>query len=224
MNAIRTGLLLVALGAAYGQAPEFDVATVKASPAGDGHGGAHNHHGQVRMTNMPLKSYIEMAYGVKEYQLSGPDWLATERYDVLANASPDTPDEQIQQMMQALLGKWFKLAVHRESKVLPVYTLVVAKGGLKLRQLDQTATQSSRGKTQVSGRITMAQLADFLSAVADYGVVDRTGLQGVFEVDLEWSAENPLEAAVQEQAGLKLEAKKLPVDVLIVDRVSRPVF
>ena len=90
--------------------------------------------GRINYPYMTLKSLLTTAYDVKSFQISGPAWLDTERFDVTATLPPDTTKEQFRIMLQNLLAERFKLAVHKESKEMPVYSLIVAKGGPKLKE------------------------------------------------------------------------------------------
>src|SRR5262249_54957220 len=116
------GLSYFAFAQSSTNRPEFEVASVKPSkPAGDGPvmirmGGDP---GRIDYTNMSLKMLITRAYGVKDYQVTGPDWMDSERFDVTATHPPNTPREQVQAMLQTLLEDRFKMTVHKEKKVLP---------------------------------------------------------------------------------------------------------
>ncbi|MBZ5727500.1 MAG: TIGR03435 family protein [Acidobacteriia bacterium] len=312
MRAVAGVFLTVLTQAAFGQAgapPSFDVASVKqAAPPTDGRimrrmGGDA---GMVNYTNVTLKMLIARAYDVKDYQVSGPEWLETEGYDVVAKLPPGTPKEQIPQMLQTLLAERFKVELHRENKTLPMYALVVAKNGPKLKEAEPdapadgagasggraAATAGSgpayaavggRGKTlsgpggpggpgtnmnmnfgpkgrQMSGKMTMAQLANALGNLTGRPVTDLTEQKGVYEVELNWtpddreqggmglgkmaamggpapggaaSGDGPhaapeaqdsgptIFAALQEKLGLKLDPRKGPVEILVIDRAEK---
>jgi uncharacterized protein (TIGR03435 family) len=142
---ISAGLALAA-GAALGQTtapgPEFEVASVKpAAPldrgqilSGQAHVGMRIDAARVDIGFMSLADLIRVAYRVKPYQVSGPDWMASERFDVLAKLPEGASREQVPEMLQALLADRFKLTVHRESKEHAVYALVVGKNGPKLKE------------------------------------------------------------------------------------------
>ena len=141
---VCAGLALLTAGAAFGQTPAappaFEVASVKPAPppadpdelrvqiGGD--------PGMIDYENVSLKMMIARAYEMKEFQISGPDWLETARFDILAKVPPNAPKGQTPLMLQNLLAERFKLKVHREQKVMPVYAMVVAKGGLKVKPLE----------------------------------------------------------------------------------------
>jgi len=216
---------------------QFDVATVKQSPPPTGDSYNINlgtvRNGKVTLTNTTLSDCIRFAYGlVYEDQISGPDWIKFKeiRFDIVAQAPPETPREQLLLMLQTLLAERLKLALHHEQKELSFLALVVGKSGSKLRTAKPDA--GAPGGPMVLGRIvsnqmSMSQLASLISRFERQTVVDMTGLTGLFDVDLQWTSERigapttdekpSIYTAVQEQLGLKLEPRKGPLDVLVVD-------
>jgi uncharacterized protein (TIGR03435 family) len=146
----RIGLMAFALVLAYGQTGEkaltFDVASVKpaAAPVADGRGMIRmagpsggpgtKEPGRIHYPYMSLKNLLMTAYDVKGFQIVGPSWLDTERYDITATMPPDTTKEQFHVMLQNLLAERFKLTLHRETKELPMFSLVVAKNGPKMKE------------------------------------------------------------------------------------------
>jgi uncharacterized protein (TIGR03435 family) len=118
---MRTTILLALLTCHLAQAQTFDVASVKPS------------------IPPTLKNLLMNAYDVKNYQITGPSWLDTERFDINATMPPDTTKEQFRVMLQNLLAERFKLTIHWETKELPVYSLVVNKGGPKLNESEPSA-------------------------------------------------------------------------------------
>jgi uncharacterized protein (TIGR03435 family) len=147
--------LIIAAGAAFGQtAPSnltFEVATVKPSPPLDmaklqelaragrtPRFGPHIDTSQAAYTYMSLKELIANAYKVKEYQISGPAWLATERFDIVAKLPDGASKDDAPTMLQALLAERFKLAAHRDTQEQPVFALVVGKDGPKLKESPAT--------------------------------------------------------------------------------------
>jgi uncharacterized protein (TIGR03435 family) len=153
---IGAGLALAA-GAAMGQTPAagpaFEVASVKpAAPldriqmlSGQIHIRMKIDAARVDIGSMSLAELIRVAYRVKQYQVSGPDWMASERFDVLAKLPEGGSREQVPEMLQALLAERFKLAVHRESKEHAVYALVVGKNGPKLKESEPDADAPAGG-------------------------------------------------------------------------------
>ncbi|HXB74485.1 MAG TPA: TIGR03435 family protein [Candidatus Acidoferrales bacterium] len=138
---LAVGMVVVTAGAAFGQSAatplSFEVASIKpAAPPVDGRlmvrmGGDP---GRLDYNNVSIKDLIRQAYGVKDYQISGPDWMASTRFDVVAKLPADTPRSKVPEMLQALLAERFKVTIHRETKELPMYALVVGKNGPKMKE------------------------------------------------------------------------------------------
>jgi uncharacterized protein (TIGR03435 family) len=178
------------------------------------------------------------------------DAVGTTLYDIAAEAPGDEPltMERARPMLRALLAERFQLKLHRETREVPIYALTIGKGGSKLKESAPDAKASLRFlmgglRARVEApKESMAQLASYLSDEAGRPVVDQTGLTGSYEVKLEWIRDQPqaipgvappaaappdvtgpsLFTAIQEQLGLKLEPKKGPIDMLIVDRAEKP--
>ncbi len=202
-------------------------------------------------TNASLASLAIMAYGLRPYQFSGPGWMESERFEVTAKEPPGATAAQVRIMLQNLLATRFKLAVHRGTKEMPVYQLTVAPGGPLLTNTASSSSPAAvPGETETrepdgfhaepgarismaigngGGRIvttaeTMGQLAQLLEAPLHEPVIDGTGLTGKFAFRLEWvqaDAQNTLAEALKTQLGLKLEHKKGPIDILIVDHAEK---
>jgi uncharacterized protein (TIGR03435 family) len=242
------------------QAPAFEVAAIRPNKSGSSHSHTGFNNGRFTAENAPLKTLLQYdAYGIPEPQiLGGPSWLSSERFDIDAKAD-DAVAAQIaklnheqtnlmeRQMVQQLLADRFKLVVHRETKELPVYALVIAKGGPKLIQAKDTGggtgTTSNSGKLTATG-VTMTRVAQTLTQILarELGriVIDKTGIQGKYDLALTWTPENNSAAigsasndnsassgpsiftALQEQLGLKLESTKAPVEVLVIDHIEEP--
>lgn len=238
----RRIVLLVAAGIVGARAQSFEVASVKAVPVLNWDLYRINlgtiKNDTVTLTNASLADCIRFAYGLtSDLQLSGPDWIKSKevRYDIVAKALPDAPREQILQMMQALLTERFKLALHREKKELAYYALVVAKGGSKMHEASDapvSATPAIQGQLRiVSNSMPMSTVATLLSRYMRAFVVDQTGLKGPFEVKLVWTPDDRPVAddergpsvftAVGEQLGLRLESRKGPMEVLVVDHAEK---
>ena len=277
MRSIRFSLFLfpflVSVPSAQVPAPDidklqFEVASVKPNKTGDPNSALRlQPGGRIVATNVALRLLIRNLYNVQAEQIAGaPDWIESERFDIEAKADreyppqADAPAPELLAMMRNLLADRFKLVVHRESREMPVYLLVMAKAdktlGPQMRRVDvDCAAETARamaarrggapppsdpnkmppcGMRMRSGNVTargttLPQLARNLSQFLGRSVVDRTGLGGAFDMDLEWAPEQTPNApgpsiftAVQEQLGLKLDSQRAPVDVLVVDRVERP--
>jgi uncharacterized protein (TIGR03435 family) len=201
--------------------------------------------GRITCENMTLRNRVQRAYGLRTYGLSAPDWMSSARFDIVAAAPPNTTTEQARLMWQNLLADRFKLRVHRETKELPLYALVVGNLGLKLTEAppDDPAAPGSDVRTASGGvsgssgsasmhmseeKMTMPMVADFLSRSLDRPVVDETGLRGRYKISLEWQAEDSpastaegaagpsIFTAIQEQLGLKMDPRKGPVEILVL--------
>jgi uncharacterized protein (TIGR03435 family) len=197
--------------------------------------------------NVQVRSLIMSAFHLVMFdQLSGlPPWADNENFDVEAKLDPDNADafqklpnedknRQYDLMLQSLLTDRFKLAIRREQKELPVYNLVIAKGGCKLK--DASASEKGNGFSMGMGRlegkaVSIQSLVLSLSNPVGRLIIDKTGLTGKYEINLTWAwndqpgsanAGPSLFSALQDQLGLKLEPAKAPVDVVVVDHLERP--
>jgi uncharacterized protein (TIGR03435 family) len=308
------GLVVFMCCAAWAQtaenSPAFEVASVKPAAPITGNvirvmmrgGPGTPDPGQITYTNVTVKNVLMNAYGVKGFQISGPGWLDSERYDIVAKVPRGATKAEFMVMLQNLLAERFKLTLHREKKDLPMYALVVGKNGPKLKEsVDEPAPKESDAPkaggpadgpivmrrlpmgndgfpvlppgagragmmiSRLSGNAhmaangqTMAGLAEMLSGQLDLPVVDMTGLTGKYDYTLTFAPEggvrlpagiapsppagpppgdggggmpdasapdaqsNPsLFTALQEQLGLKLEQRKGPVDLLVIDHLER---
>lgn len=223
----RMPVLLKRPGAEKKGPMAFEVASVKrAAPAPGASSSMNTQAGRLTCTNCSLKKLILAAYGVHDFQVSAPDWINTETYEIAATMSLGASGDDVQMMMQALLAERFKLAVHRESKELPMFALVQAKGGAKLQEVEFAggSTSSGRGSLKATS-IPMSKLADWLSGQVGRPVRDFTGLSGVYDLAMQWTAETEngpdLFTAMTQQLGLRLEARKGPVQMIVVDHVEK---
>ena len=286
MNAMnRTAIAILTAGAAFAQnspkpdaspRPEFEVATIRPSAQGLQEGvtaGVRIDGAQFRATTLTLKDYIGMAYRVKLYQISGPDWIASDRFDIAATLPPGAAN-QVPEMMQHLLEERFQIKIHHDKKDFPVYVLEVAKGGLKMQESapvpnaeDAKASLTIAGSGSAQGisvnlgrgssysfannkfeakRVTMATLAATLERFLDRPIVDMTDLTGTYDLSLPVTDEDyrimliraGLNAGValppqalrlldgastpslfeaMQNLGLKLDARKAPLDTIVVD-------
>jgi uncharacterized protein (TIGR03435 family) len=234
--------LLMATGFVIVDAQSFEVASVKVPQVMSGQPFNLDlgtiQHNTVTLTNVSLADCINFAYGLSsDFQLSGLEWITSKefRYDIVAKTAPGTTQDQALQMMRALLAERFKLALHREQRVLSYYALVVAKGGPKMHEATDTpasAPAGVQGQLRItSSRMPMSWVANVLSRSMHALVVDQTTLEGDFEVKLVWTPDDrPIPddergasvfTAVEEQLGLKLASRKGPMEVLIVDHAEK---
>jgi uncharacterized protein (TIGR03435 family) len=200
-----------------------------------------------------LFSLVAFAYNLRDVQLSGgPAWVRSdvlahsELYQVIAKAPGDSPPPMnvFRQMLQGLLADRFQLRIHHGQKELPIYNLVVAKGGAKLKESPRRDERSNfqafaigrLGVRIVATDVTMQELIDHqLSGYTDRPIFDQTGLTAPYDFTLQIVVENSppeqeislndppaLVSAVREQLGLKLEPSKAPFDTIVIDRAERP--
>jgi uncharacterized protein (TIGR03435 family) len=178
-----------------------------------------------------LSFFIQYAYGLQPFQIvGGPDWMATERYDINATQPESTIDFALMpRMLQAALTDRFRMSVTRGTRDTQGYALV-STGRPRLTPSKPDDVQNSRGPTGqlISTKATMQQLASFLARATASPVVNRTGLDGAYNFTLKWTPD-PLEpngvsifTALQEQLGLKLEQALAPIDMLVIERAARP--
>jgi uncharacterized protein (TIGR03435 family) len=262
--------------------PAFEAASIKPAkpsarqrrPGLEGGPGTSD-PGRIRYSNISLRDLIMVAYRVRGFQLSATDAKALDAktFELIAQLPPDATQAQLRIMLQNLLTERFHLALHRERKLMPVYTLVIAKGGPKLTDSAEktdavdaddfdplppappnelevhddgypnvparegswlVALRSGYARTHQLNA-SMADLAGILSNQLEKPVIDATGLKGRYEFTLSWLAAVPaspptaspadpgpdLFAAVQQQLGLKLEASRATVEVLVIDHFDR---
>jgi uncharacterized protein (TIGR03435 family) len=265
----------------FGQ--QFEVASIRPStgPNGD-HVDAKVHidGSRISCTYLSLTDYISAAYKVKIYQISGPDWLAGERFDISATLPAGATEGQVPDMLKALLADRFQMKFHMEKKDFPVYGLEIAKSGLKATESAEDSKSDAadakapvnvsatggRGGVNVNlghgsyftladnkfeaRKLTMASLAETLARFEDRPVVDMTGVEGKYDLDLQFTPEDytamlirsaiaagvvlPPEAikaleyssgdsllGALEKVGLKLERRKAPLDVVVIDHIAR---
>jgi uncharacterized protein (TIGR03435 family) len=230
MRKIVASLVLAAR--AFAQPSAFEAATIKPSKEAFGSSHWNSHPGIMMLAGDTLKGLICIAYHLKDNQVSGgPKWLEGDRFDINAKAEGPADDPQMLKMLQALLADRFQLVFHHEEKIASAYGLVVTKNGLKIKPVEGatgSSSKSSPGLISAKG-ITMAKFADVISRQVKSPVTDLTGVPGAYDFTLEWSTDgdasdvlSALLAALQDQLGVKLEMRKLPLDVLVIDRAEKP--
>ncbi len=286
MDLCRTITLPILLASlSFAQAPprlEFEVASIRPSGSYADSGGkvslgVHIDGAQVRFSSLSLREYLASAYGTKAQMISGPDWTASQTFDISATLPAGSTPAQIPEMLQALLADRFHVKLHNEKKEFPVYALLFGKGTLKLKESppDSGAERDEpQGTTNVAAagseagvgvnlghgssyslannrfeaiRLTMAVFAANLERFADRPIVDMTGLPGKYDFAVDLTPEDArammMRAAIQagvtlppeamrmaaenssggglsdalQQVGLRLEPRKAPLDVIVVD-------
>lgn len=219
---------------------EFEVASVrKADPSREqiDFGPA-----SLTMQHIRLNAMIRWAYDVQEPQVIGPDWMRDVWFDVFAKTAGEVKLVDLRAMLRTLLAERFKLEVHRDHKELQALVLSLGKTGHKLEPATEAGSPSLQsGKLNVTGRgATVGELCDFISHEIRDPVIDQTGLTGRFNYFLDIEpyfteesrkvtdstgkppdAHAIIAAAIGKELGLKVESKKLTVDVIVVDRAEK---
>lgn len=278
MKRIIPAVAGLALTQLFGQStatPQFEVASVKPAPPPTGGRimmRMASDAGRLDWANVTLKACIAAAYRIKEYQISGPDWLTSERYNLVAKLPEGASSGQVPEMLQALLAERFKLKLHRDTKEQPIYALVVAKNGPKMKESDPSDAPprapggpgvgpggpGMRGRMMFrpgqleAKQMALPDFAELLARFVDRTVLDMTELKGLYDFKLDYTpdprvmqkmiagagmppggpppgagGEAPAESgpsiftAVQEQLGLKLDGRKAPVELLVIDHVEK---
>ena len=227
---------------AKGAHPSFEVASVRLSDPASHRQGINADGHRMTLHGQTVTSMMMFAYGRHPSMIvEGPPWRSEDRYDIDGVidllGQPDT--SQMQEIVQKMLASRFGLKLHREKRELRYYAVVVAKGGARLiKSPDQEAQPENYGKQVPGGmemkfdHFTVAHFALAMQYFVDRPLVDETGLADVYDFTLKWApgdaqgadADTPpgLFTAVQEQLGLKLDAKKGLVEVVVVDGLERP--
>ncbi len=284
MSAVK-GMVLIATIATVATAqtpgrPAFEVASIRPSAnsdriqQGDVAVGMHIDGAQVRVVAFNLKEYLAIAYRMKATQISGPEWISSERFDIAATIPEGGKTADLPEMFQALLAQRFQLKFHREKRDFQVYALLPGKGTLKLKEVlpdpNETATAAPidiKGGGSVNGvninygngssfsfvpntievrKLSMEAFARTIERFADRQVVDMTGLKGQYDFKVDISPDDYLPMLIHsainagvnlppdaakladghtaaglsdalQQVGLKLDARKTPLDVIVVD-------
>lgn len=232
--------------------PDFEVASIKPSaryqdpnaPTGVWNEGSHE---RLRLLDMSLQAIMAEAYDVRDYEISGPHWIETAHYDIVAKVPSEIaqlPDEQRTGQMQAeliaLLAQRFQLQVHTETREMDAYVLAPDKHGVTLHLSGMPAGDwvhlDYRAGHLEATQMPMAQLVDVLTNLLHQPVTDATNVAQSFDIKLDWNpysllnqAEAPKDdprpsifTALQEQVGLKLSMRKVQAKVIVIDRVEMP--
>ncbi len=240
----RALVIILALAAACaGQSPKFDVASVKkvegGAPPGDIPRNMETTPGNFAMRNIALRFAIEWAWDLKDFEIIGPDWIkAEERYDIIAKAGHPASENEMRQMLQTLLQERFQMKIHRETKELPVYVLLPGKGEAKVKPAgpdDKPGLSGNAQGTTFTG-FPISRFTFMLTRRMDRPVLDQTGLKGIYTYTIDLSglgfAGRPAErqegeagpsifTTVQRDLGLRLEARKEPISMLVIDSANK---
>jgi uncharacterized protein (TIGR03435 family) len=227
--------------AAQGQdaGAEFEVATVK--PAAPNQPGFNIEPSAkvLTMRNVTLRQAIQFAWHLHEYQMSGgPKWVDSDGFDIvgksaesLVSLSFNDRTDRLRVMLRTLLAERFQLSMRRETKEVPAYALSVAKNGLQLKRIEPGGPQQIFGTPDrlVAKGSSIAEFAALLAAKFQHPVVDRTGIEGLYNFQVLFAPDtvpdSPYPAiftALQEQCGLRLDRATAPAEVFVIERAERP--
>ncbi len=211
--------------------PAFEVTSVKPSEPGQRGMATRNDPGRLILTNATLRFAIRFAFSVQDYQFAGaPKWVDSDRFDIEGKCAEAASFQQKLAMLQTLLADRFQMKFHHETREVPGYVLIAAKSSLKLTKPKNPdgPTSSSTGSTLVAGtNQTMAGLASLLSSNLERPVIDETGYRDRFDFRLNWRS-TPDEPAPSlftliQELGLRLEARRVPVEMFVIDNLEKPV-
>lgn len=216
--------------------PSFEVATVRADPGGDPDQGSWSRPGMgmFKADHVSLELLIHLAYDVDRKQIvNEPRWLATRLYDI--NARPESgvtlKRDELRPRLEDLLRQRFHLACHREMREEVGYAIVAAKRGPKLTPTHGAPFAGFRRNVN-PGHLeglnwSMIDLAKNIASLIARPVADRTGIEGGYDFSIRYAPDNATDStlpslftALEESCGLRLEAAKIPVEVLVIDSVD----
>ena len=249
---LRVILLMIAIPSVVGSSQSskpplaFEVAAVKPEPP-TGFGPSRSlvqfSPAGFAARNVTLKSLLQVAFSIQDFQISGgPSWLDSEKFYIDGRVDDSRPSHaDVLIMLQTLLTERFQLKFHHEAKEYSGYVLSVGRNGAKLKAVpNQTGGYSGGANGRLLGKRTIPQLCETLSGLLMKPVVDQTGLMGIYEFTLEWlpgeeqtgpetpppPPVNPLApslfTAIQEQLGLRLESRRVPINILVIDNAVKP--
>jgi len=244
---MRIAILATTLLLAQAVPPrQFDVASVKADTSRQGTTRRDEPQGMTYL-NITLGEFIRLAYGVQSYQIDGPAWItnngSSTRFDIVAKAAAPLTERERHAALVPLLAERFHLRLHRETRTLPVYSLVIDNGGPKFKEGDGGESRVEPDPATGAVRYAnypMSALAAVLSVMPSTGrpVLDRTGLPGKYTFtanlfdtpaglgaadakDAIRRSETPAFTALREQLGLKLDADRAAIEILVIDSADK---
>lgn len=238
---MRSAILSIAF-AGVAAAQSFTAASIRpsAAPINNEHDGKTEiTPGLLTMRDVNVDTCIKFAYGVQNSQIAGPGWMDSGdlHFDIQARTGAGTTTDQMRDMMKTLLAERFGLKFHHETREITAFAMTAPKGAAKLHE-SAPGTQPYRENTAISTiakALTMREFADFLSQPLHMPVIDQTGLSARYDFTLDFTAYLPHDgsavidngngiviSALQGELGLKMESKKLPIDVMVVDHIEQP--
>ena len=205
-----------------------------------------------RIRSAALRDLLTRAYQVRYIQFEGPSWLTSAQFDITAKVPPGATKEQFNLMLQDFLMQRFHVTLHHETKSFSAYNLVVEKRGVKLKQSDPEVSRYAKLASQNplagllgmknyggiiprpggflinGGGLPIGNLASIVESVINVPVLDKTGLTGFYDFEIEFAADDAagssalpsIFTALENEAGLKLEAVKAPFDVIVIDHID----
>ena len=228
-----------------GSDPAFEVATIKPSPPGAGGRSGSGHTRIFSAKNATVDNLLKIAYQVRDRQVEGaPAWMNETKFDI--EGIPDVPglpnDDQVRVMLRKLLADRFQLKMHTVQKTFPVYALTMEKNSLKPVKSDSALHRFAGIMTrqlpdgQMLGAFVYMRMPEFadvlMNFIPDRQIVDETGLQGPYDINLtvpasvlQSSDDNEKAVAFMEAlkpAGFKLVPKQAPLKVIVIDRLEKP--
>jgi uncharacterized protein (TIGR03435 family) len=239
-------ILLIAaawLAAQPAAVPSFEVASIRPASPDATDFGVDTDPGLLRVEAQTLRDMVRIAFGVNDSQVAGgPKWADSDRFDITGRANGPAGSKELLTMLQNLLADRFKLAIHRETKTAQGFALVVAKGGIKMQKSESTESNSTGGRGRIDAQgVSMSKFAERLNRAVRAPVEDATETPGGFNFTLTWSPDDPstkplapdrpavgdsnapsVFTALQEQLGLKLESRKVTMEVIVIDRAEKP--
>jgi uncharacterized protein (TIGR03435 family) len=230
--------LVLLLFAAVLPAQVFEVASIKPGDPGAMNWGYKEGDAGFTANNVPVRDLLLYAFDAKAYQISGgPKWIESAGYSIVAKLEKtdkpaphgDGMDPRLQAAMRALLAERFQLQFHRETKEVSGYALVPAKNGFHLTPAKAASGSSwnlGNGRASFS-HMPMPDLAEALARIVERPVVDATGISGAYDLKLAWAVDGTSDSrpslfGALEDLGLKLEGRKVPVPLIVIDRIEKP--
>jgi uncharacterized protein (TIGR03435 family) len=232
---IRVTVLTLAALSNLAAQPVFEAASIKPSLAP----GASEQldPGRLVITGVTLRALVQQAYSMSGFQTTGgPGWIDSDRFDIQVTAAGSNSREQLLVMLRALLADRFGLALHRETRALNGYSLSAEKGGTKLATSKETQTAMSlrplvrddgRGIRVILKKASMSRLANYISQSMDCPVIDKTEVTGFYDFQQDLTLDAPIDMRtiwleITPSLGLKLQPAKVPTEVLVIDRATKP--
>jgi uncharacterized protein (TIGR03435 family) len=190
------------------------------------------------MQDVTVATCIKWAYHVQDSQIVGPEWIRSEHFDITAKGDGPVPREQMKVMMKSLLAERFHLSFHQEPRTLKAYALVPSRGGTKLKpaaEADANSVIENSAVGFVAKSTTMQEFVDYIADPMEAPVVDETGLTGKYDFAVDFTTYLPADSdtvranvisvmmtAFDGALGIKLEPRKIAVNVLVIEHVEKP--